>query len=186
MTLGVLELLRQAGALRQGHTVLQGGAHADGWIDKGPVMRDPGTLDEVALLQAGQLRGAWPDATLLVGVPECGAVLAAFVARHLRLPVAFVRVGEAPAWHRMHVPVAPQRVVIVEDLIGTGRGVRTAAAFLEGEGHTVLGVSAWINRADLSPLASQTLAATPYPGVPENRCLHCAQGAQVAFRGVRE
>lgn len=186
VTLGVLDLLRQAGALRPGHTALQGGAHTDGWIDKGAVMRDPGTLDEVALLQAGQLRRAWPDATLLVGLPACGAVLASFVGRHLRWPVAYLLDDEEVTWHRMHVPAAPQQVVIVDDVISTGRGVRRAAAFLRTQGHVVLGASAWVCRAELAELDVVAMTPPPYRTVGAPECPDCAQGQAVVHVGVRE
>ncbi len=186
MALSFLETLWQAGALRFGHTALQGGLHTDGWIDKGAVMRDPVTLDVVALLQAGELRRIWPDATLLVGLPACGAVLTSFVARHLRLPVAYVLDGEEPSWHRMHVPGAPQQVVIVDDVIVTGRGVQAADAFLSAQGHTVLGVSAWVCRADLAPLAVEAMTPPPYRTTSADACLDCAQGGVIEFPDVRE
>lgn len=134
MSLDLSELLEKRGALRRGHTVFRNGLHADGWIEKGELVRDPVTLDALAAVQAAGLGAAFPNATLLVGAPACGAVLASFVARHLGLPVAYVLTGADPGWHRMHVPRPGERVVYVDDLICTGTDARAVLAFLRGGG----------------------------------------------------
>ncbi|PNY82945.1 orotate phosphoribosyltransferase [Deinococcus koreensis] len=149
-------------------------------------MRDPLRLDEVARVQAEQIGRVWPQATLLVGLPECGAVLSAFVARHLGLPVAFVHSSGVPGWHRMHVPERAERAVIVDDLIGTGRGVRVAADFLIREGHAVLGVSAWISRAEPGALKVLTLMPPPYPTWKAEGCPDCSAGYAPRYTGIRE
>ncbi|MBZ9713368.1 orotate phosphoribosyltransferase [Deinococcus multiflagellatus] len=158
----LLPLLQACGALRPGLTHFRNGLLGDGWIEKGEIMRDPAQLDRVAAWQAQAIAGQFPGATLLVGAPACGAVLAAFVARHLGLPVAFLTLQPAPAWHRMHVPAPGHRAVYVDDLICTGRDARTASAFLRAQGLTVLGVSAWISRTDLGGEQLHTLAPPPF------------------------
>ena len=168
----LLALLEERGAVRRGLTHFKNGLVSDGWIEKGAVIHDPVLLDQVAAMQAQAIAGAFPTATLLVGVPACGAVLASFVAGHLNLPVAFPTLHPQPAWHRMHVPQAGERVVYVDDLICTGSDARAVLAFLRGEGLHVLGVSAWISRAELPGEHLITLADAPFrnhaslPGTP--------------------
>lgn len=158
----LLARLEERGALRRGLTQFRNGLVSDGWIEKGEVIRDPLLLDEIAAQQARAIATAFPQATLLVGVPACGAVLAAFVARHLKLPVAFPLLQPVPAWHRMHVPPAGQRVVYVDDLICTGTDARAVLNFLRGSGHHVEGVSAWISRVPLPGERLVTLADAPF------------------------
>lgn len=158
----LLPLLQACGALRPGLTHFRNGLIGDGWIEKGEVMRDPAQLDRVAAWQAQAIAGQFPGATLLVGAPACGAVLAAFVARHLECPVAFLTLQPAPAWHRMHVPGSGHRAVYVDDLICTGKDAQTAAAFLRSQGLTVLGVSTWISRTSLGGEQLHTLAPPPF------------------------
>lgn len=186
MTLDLPNLLAERGALRRGHTRFRNGLHADGWIEKGEVVRDPLTLDAVAAVQADSLRAAFPDATLLVGAPACGAVLASFVARHLGLPVAYILTGPDPTWHRMHVPRPGERVVYVDDLICTGTDARAVLAFLRRGGQTVLGVSAWLSRTALAGERLVTLTETPFRTFPAQACLLCAAGEAVRYRDIRE
>ncbi|WP_235610149.1 orotate phosphoribosyltransferase [Deinococcus aerius] len=186
MRVDLLGLLAERGAFRRGHTVFRHGLHADGWIEKGELMRDPAGLDEVAAMQAEALHAAFPGATLLTGAPACGAVLASFVARHLHLPVAFPLTGEAMGWHRMHIPEPGGRVVYVDDLVCTGTDARAVLAFLRREGHTVLGVSAWLSRTPLDGERLATLTQAPFQTFPADGCPLCQMGVPVMFRGVRE
>lgn len=186
MTTDLPRLLGERGALRPGHTAFRNGLHADGWIEKGEIVRDPATLDGVAAVQAASLRAAFPEATLLVGAPACGAVLASFVARHLGLPVAYVLTGERPGWHRMHVPTPGERLVYVDDLICTGTDARAVLTFLRGEGHTALGVSAWLSRTGLEGERLVTLTGAPFQTFPAAECPLCAAGEGLIWRDVRE
>lgn len=151
--------------------------------------RDPARLDTLAATQAGQIARAFPGATLVVGASQCGAVLAAFVARHLGLPVAFLNVeGEGAFFHRMHVPEPGERVVLAEDLICTCQDARVLVRSLRERGHEVLGLSAWAVRdgAALPEVPVTTLAAHPYRTFAAEACRLCAGGEGLAWGGVRE
>ncbi|EYB68359.1 orotate phosphoribosyltransferase [Deinococcus phoenicis] len=182
----LLNVLEERGALRRGHTVFRNGRHADGWTEKGDVFRDPAALDAVAAAQAASLRAAFPDTTLLVGAPACGAVLASFVGRHLGLPVAYVLTGPHPGWHRMNLPAPGQQAVYVDDLICTGTDARAVLAFLRRAGHTVSGVSAWLSRTPLAGERLVTLSGAPFQTSAAEACPLCRAGVEVAFRDVRE
>lgn len=176
--------LEECGALRQGHTHFRSGGHADGWVEKGEVVRHAARLDTLAAAQARQIQQAFGTADLLVGAPACGAVLASFVARHLHLPVAYVQLDAEPHWHRMHVPGARRKVVYIDDLICTGAGTRDVLAFVRQAGHAVLGVSAWSSRVPLPDLV--TLGPAPFQTFSPDRCPHCAAGEPAQWTGVRE
>ncbi|THF69479.1 orotate phosphoribosyltransferase [Deinococcus sp. Arct2-2] len=174
---------------RDGHTVLKDGLHADGWLEKGELVRKPVELDRLAKRQAEQIQTHWPSADLIVGVSQCGAVLAAFVARHLALPVAFVNLqADQMTFHRMNVPEFPQRVVLVDDLISTGTDARLLVAGMRRAGHTVLGLSVWTVRqtAQLPELPLLTLWPHPYHTWSAAACPHCAAGEAVRWEQVRE
>lgn len=178
---GVLEA---AGALKPGHTQFRSGGHADGWVEKGQIIHDAARLDDLAAAQARQIQQAFPTADLLVGAPACGAVLASFIARHLRLPVAYVLADAGPQWHRMHVPGAGRQVVYVDDLICTGTGAKDVLGFLKRDGHHVLGISAWSSRVPLPDLV--TLGPPPFRTFPAGTCPQCRAGAPLRWVDVRE
>lgn len=184
---GVLNLLREHGGLREGHTSFRNGRHGNGWIEKGALFRDPGLLDAVAEQQAQHLLRHFPDAELLVGASQCGAVLASFVARRAELPVAFTTEGAAGlAFHRMHRPEPGLRTVYVDDLIATGADARAHAAFLRAAGFSFLGASAWVSGCSTLPFALATLDEAPHGLYEADACPLCARGEPLAWQDVRE
>lgn len=184
--MNIFKLLKDGGGMTYGHTQFRNGLHTDGWIEKGAIVRQPQVLDAVAKTQASQIESAFPEATLLVGAPACGAVLAAFVGRYLGLPLAFVNgEGDNIAWHRMNIPTSPQKIVFVDDLICTGQGTATMLEFCTQQGHSVLGVSAWMSRVKLSvPLL--TLADMPFQTYTAAHCPLCEQQMPLIGKDVRE
>lgn len=107
--MNLLALLEDRGAFQRGHTAFRNSLPANGWVGKGNLFRDPALLDEVAAVQSEHLRVAFPEMTLPVGAPACGAVLASLVAQRLHLPVACVLTGErlvmlAPSPSRTFAP----------------------------------------------------------------------------------
>lgn len=179
------ELLSVAGAQGSGHTAFRNGLHANGWVEKGEVIRHPSLLDRVAAWQARQLAEAFPEATLLVGAPACGAVLAAFVGRHLKLPVAFME-ADSGGWHRMHVPASSQRAVYLDDLICTGTDARAVLGHLRRMGHATLGVSAWLSRTAMAGETLVTLDAPPFQTYEAQACPLCASGDVLTWTDIRE
>ncbi|UQN08265.1 phosphoribosyltransferase [Deinococcus sp. QL22] len=172
------------GALRLGHTEFLSGGHADGWVEKGALFSVPQLLEQVASAQAHHIGAAFPEATLLVGAPACGAVLASFVARHLQLPVAYMLTDGSLRWHRMHVPTAGQHAVDVDDLICTGEGAREIVQYLNQEGHHVLGISCWLSRVPLDSLI--TLEPPPFQTYTVGECPLCQAGQLLTYAGVWE
>ena len=179
----LLDLLEQRGAVYRGLTLFKNGLVSDGWIEKGGLFSDPAALEEVAAAQAQAVAADFPQATLLVGAPACGAVLAAFVARHLRLRVAFLTVNPALSWHRMNVPQPGEKVVYIDDLICTGTDARAALSFMRAQGQEVLGVSAWLSRTGLPGERLSVLAEAPFRNYPADA--HPLSGDYL-FRDVRE
>lgn len=179
----LLQLLEECGGIRRGLTHFRNGLYSNGWIEKGSVFSHPARLDVVAQEQAKTIAQAFPGATLVVGAPACGAVLASFVAQHLGKAVAYLSLHPEPVWHRMNIPAIPEKVVYVDDLICTGTDARAALAFLRGQGHEVLGVSAWLSRAEMQGEKLMTLAQAPFRNFARE---DLPAAAKILFEDVRE
>lgn len=172
-----------------GHTVFRNGSHGDGWLEKGAIIRNTLLLDSVAKRQANGIRSQFPEAELLIGSGECGPIVAAAVARYLKLPLAItVEEGKNLYFHRMHVPAAGRRAVLVDDLIFSGTDVRRHIDLLGTMGIEFLGVSVWVNhqgeRMDGVPIHS--LMAPPFSVYSEADCPLCRTGVPLAYTEVRE
>lgn len=180
-------LLTEHQALFAGHTAFRNGLHGDGWREKGAIIRQPGVLAQVTGAQARQARQHLGDLSLVVGASFCGAVVASFVAWELGVPVAFVNEDAgAMHYHRMHRPETGQRVLIVDDLICTGRDAATIATFLRSHGQEVAGVSAWISRVALPGERLLTLAPAPFRSFESGTCPLCRANLPLLHADIRE
>ena len=83
-----------------------------------------------------------PDCEVLMGTSTAGIAHAAIAAHILNLPMGYVRTGakDHGRENRIEGRLEPgQRVVIVEDLISTGKSVLDVASALKSAGGVVLG-----------------------------------------------
>jgi orotate phosphoribosyltransferase len=84
---------------------------------------------------------------------------------------------------------AGKRVVVVEDVVTTGRSTREVISILEGLGADVTGVASIVNRSrepqPFLPLPSRALLEVDFPTWTENECPLCRDGVPIAKPGSR-
>lgn len=154
----VLDILASAGALLEGHFVLQGGEHSDFFLRFARLTRDEGLAERVATLLL-DVAPFVPAREFTVLCPEtAGAFLGSAIARvrgaglaiaevdDRRCPVPRLRAGE----------IKPgMTVLVVNDVVTTGNSVSTLIDLAHSRSATVAGVAVF---AAIHPEALQTLA----------------------------
>jgi orotate phosphoribosyltransferase len=121
-------------ALTRGEYLLSGGARSDYYIDKFRLFSDPHILRRIARLFAPVVSQTSPD--LIGGTELGGVILATAVSQMTGIPMIVVRKSPkqygAFADEYVEGPFeAGQRVLLLEDVITSGREVLAAAARLE-------------------------------------------------------
>lgn len=121
-------------ALRQGEVLLSGGKRSDYYIDKFRLFSDPQVLRRIARLFAPIVAETNPH--LIAGTELGGVIIATAVSQMTNLPMIVVRKSPkqygAFADEYVEGPFeAGQRVLLLEDVITSGREVLAAAARLE-------------------------------------------------------
>lgn len=172
-----------------GHTAFRNGMHGDGWLEKGAIIRDVSLLDSFAERQAAAIRTRFPETDLIICTGECGAIVAAAVARCLGYPIAVtISEGEQLYFHRMHIPASDQRAILVDDLIFSGTEVRRHVDFLQQTGIELLGVSAWVNRQSdhIAGVPVHSLMPPPFSLFSITDCPLCQHKVPLAFTEIRE
>lgn len=121
---------------------------ASGW--KSPIYCDnrkllslPFTRDFIKSELANVVFEKFPDADLLAGVATAGIAWGAMVADQLKLPFIYVRPKpkEHGLGNQIEGQFAPsQKVVVVEDLVSTGKSSLQVVDILRGQGLEVLGM----------------------------------------------
>ena len=82
-----LDLLRESGALLEGHFLLSSGMHSNKYVQCAKLIMHPDKCEEVAKKIAEKLEGQ--DFDLVVGPAMGGIIIAYEVARQLGLPAIF-------------------------------------------------------------------------------------------------
>lgn len=188
----ILRLIQENGGYFAGHTVFRNGYHAEGWIEKGALIHNPRALDYVSMVQAQHILEHFPDIELVIGTPNCGAIVAHNVARHLNVRLAFtkkdVEVVQTLEFHRMYRPPTGKKVVLIDDMVCTGHDIRQHIRFLQAYGMTLLGISVWMNRQEavIDGITVLELLPMPFAMFPAEDCPLCQQGVEIKYHDIRE
>lgn len=190
----VIELLTKTGALRKGHYEYSNGLHADEFLQPALALRHYQTARTLGVGLSRKLRA---NHEIRAIIPQLSVVAPATAG----LPVAYA-VCEALRAHqvywaekanetdalrfRQYVDVQPgEQVLMVDDILRTGRRLTELKKLVEARGGTVVGVAVMVYQpnpkiADFSPLPLYYLAeldATYYKDA--SSCELCKQGVPV-------
>jgi orotate phosphoribosyltransferase len=189
-----LAVLEEARALTHGHFRLSSGLHSPAYVQCARLTEDPrrarraGEALAAALLE--RLGGA-PDSVL---APAMGGLLIGHeVASALGVPFRFTEraADGAMALRRGFALAAGERVVVVEDVVTTGRSTRETIELAEAGGARVIGVGALLDRSGGGEGAAPftvpfvSLAHLDLPTWRPEECPRCAAGEPVEKPGSR-
>jgi orotate phosphoribosyltransferase len=137
--------LEESGALRRGHFLLSSGLHSEAYVQCALLLEEPVRARRVGEFLADMLRSFHPDSVLS---PALGGVIIGYeVAAALGVPFRFSeRKGEEMGLRRGFTLRQGERVVVVEDVVTTGRSTLETAALATGRGARVVAIGAIIDR----------------------------------------
>jgi orotate phosphoribosyltransferase len=139
-------LLESSGALRRGHFILSSGLHSPVYVQCALLLEEPRRAERVGRALARRLAALRPDSVLSPAMG--GLIIGHEVARALGVPFRFTERHEGEmALRRSFRLAAGERVVIVEDVVTTGRSTREAAELVTAAGAQVVAVGAIIDRS---------------------------------------
>lgn len=186
----LLELFREREALLEGHFLLSSGLHSPRYLQCARVLMDPVVATRLGALLAEKLGRLLPEPPSAVVAPALGGVLVAHeVARGFGCAGLFTeRTDGGMSLRRGFALRAGEPVVVVEDVITTGKSTREVFAALEPTGATVIGVGSLVDRSggsvDLGvPRAS--LITLEVPTWSADECPLCQQGGTPVKPGSR-
>jgi orotate phosphoribosyltransferase len=181
------EVLRAAGAIKQGHFLFSSGLHGDTYVEKFDLLRNPRATEQIC----GGFVRAFADAGVeVVAGPTTGGILLAFeTARQLGVAAAYAeREGETGrAFRRGTTFQSGARVLVVDDILTTGGSVRETLAALAAHDVVVVGIGVLWDRSggkvDFGvPLVA--LNAEEIAAYPPDQCPLCAAGVPLIKPGT--
>jgi orotate phosphoribosyltransferase len=148
----VIELLKESGALLEGHFLLSSGRHSDRYFQCARLFQHPDraalALGALAERIRADIRAGKITVDAVVG-PALGGVIAAYeIGRQLGRPAFFTERDETGAMNlRRGFAIEPgQGILIVEDVVTTAKSSRESAAVLQSLGAEIAGLACLVDR----------------------------------------
>ena len=183
----MLELFKRSGALLEGHFTLSSGLHSGGYLQCALVLQHPGHATALGAALADRARAL---GSVVVVSPALGGVIIGHeVGRALGARAVFAerRDGRLTLSRGFSIGRG-ERVLVVEDVVTTGRSTRETVAVAEEEGGQVVGAVALINRGGTSPdvgVPFEALADVVVPTHEPEMCPLCARNVPLTKPGSR-
>jgi orotate phosphoribosyltransferase len=187
MALDVLALLNKTGALLQGHFRLSSGLHSPIYVQCALLLQLPRNASAVGEALAKRVRPLRPKKIV---APALGGLIIGYtVAEALGIPMVFTERKDGEMTLRRGFKISQgERVVIVEDVVTTGKSTRETAKVVAEHGGLVFGFASILNRSgsknpfDAPYESLLTLALETYG---EGNCPLCKTGVPIDAPGSR-
>ncbi len=148
MAVDLAAVLREVGALQEGHFLLSSGRHSDRYIEKFALLMRPRETEQVCRGFTERFANAGVET---VAGPTTGGILLAFeVARQLGVRAVYAERAEGGPGRefRRGATFRPgERVLVVDDILTTGGSVRDTLAALARHRVEVVGVGVLVDRS---------------------------------------
>ncbi len=183
----ILEIYTKTGALLTGHFLLSSGLHSDRYLQSALVLQQP----EIATRLCAALAEHFRDLKIEVVIaPALGGVFVSHeTARALRVRALFAeRVNGELTLRRGFSLRANERVLVVEDVITTGKSTRETIAVAEKAGGRVIAAGSLVDRsggkAELG-VPYRSLVTLDVPTYRPEDCPLCRAGSAPVKPGSR-
>lgn len=186
---GWLRQLETCGALKRGHFLLSSGLHSPAYVQCALLLAEPKRARQAGEAIAEALRGRGIAADSVLSPALGGVIIGHEVAAALGVPFRFVeREGSGLALRRGFALESGERVVVVEDVVTTGKSTLETAAIAEGAGASVVAIGSILDRSGgrhAFTVPYSSLLALELPTWRAEECPLCADGSVAVKPGSR-
>jgi orotate phosphoribosyltransferase len=181
----VESVFKQSGAILEGHFLLTSGLHSPVYWEKFRILEQPRHAQRLCGMIAAYFKRS--DIDVVAGPTTGGIILAFEVARQMGLRCIFAeKEGERRVFRRGFVLNAGERVLVVDDILTTGKSVREVLEAVGKCGGVVAGIGVLVDRSDRDlgfgyPVMSCLRSVTPV--YEAANCPLCLQGLPIVKPG---
>ena len=145
---GILDIFKKQGALLEGHFLLSSGLHSPQYLQCARVLMDTRIASDLGARLAALLKAAGVHPNVVVAPAMGGIVVGHEVARGFGCRSLFTeREGTTMTLRRGFTLERGETVVVVEDVITTGKSTREVLAVVEAAAAKVVGVASLVDRS---------------------------------------
>ena len=162
----VLDLFRTRGALLEGHFILTSGLHSTGYLQCALVLQHPADAETLGRALAAKVEAAGHAVDVVLSPAMGGLIIGHEVGRALGVRAIFAERQEGALTLRRGFRLEPgERVLVVEDVVTTGKSTLETVAVAEQAGAVVVAAASIINRGggDALTIPYVSLADARFP-----------------------
>ena len=183
----VLQVFKDNDALLEGHFVLSSGLHSPNYMQCALVLQNPAATEKLCREIANKFKEEKPTAVI---APALGGVLVSYeVARALGVKGIFTERKDGEMLLRRGFTLSDKdRVIIVEDIITTGRSTKEVIDVVKGQGSKIIGVACIGDRTEGKVdfgVPFKSLAKVSIPVFSQEECPLCKQEIPLSRPGSR-
>ncbi|HEV8572646.1 MAG TPA: orotate phosphoribosyltransferase [Actinomycetota bacterium] len=176
-------ILRERGALLEGHFLLSSGKHSDRYVEKARIFEDP-----LLVRRFGEEIASWYEDVQTVVSPAVGAIPLGFavaMAAGARFVYAEREAGVMSLRRGFYLEPG-ERVLVVEDVVTTGGSAAEVYEVVRSSGAEALGVAAMVDRSRAEmPFPLRALVRVDAETFEPEDCPLCKEGLPVEAPGSR-
>ncbi len=145
MSINVVEILKECDALLEGHFLLSSGKHSNKYCQCAKLMQYPDKTEKVISIVKDKVKNLGVD--VIVG-PAMGGITAAYeLGRQLGIKAIFTERENNVMTLRRGFEIKPgEKILIMEDVVTTGKSSMETAKVLESLGGKVIGIGCIVDR----------------------------------------
>ncbi len=182
----MIEILKQTGALLEGHFLLTSGKHSKQYVQCAKILRYPDKAAEVLQSVAEKLKAL--DLDLLVGPAMGGIIVAYELGRQLGIEAIFTERVDGQMELRRGFEIKPgARIAICEDVVTTAKSSMEVKKLLESMGGEVIALASIIDRTagnvDIDVISAIKLEIETFD---KEDCPMCKAGMEYVKPGSRK
>lgn len=184
----IIEILKESGALLEGHFQLSSGRHSNQYVQCAQILQYPWYLDQCCQALAELFADQELD---LVIAPAVGGILISNgVGRVLRKKSFFTERENGKMVLRRNFQISPgEKVLIVEDVVTTGKSVKEVIEVVQDAGGEIVGIGSFIDRSngkqDFDGLKFRSLIKLDMESFLPEECPFCQDKIPVSKPGTR-
>jgi orotate phosphoribosyltransferase len=187
----LMEVLEQRGAIERGHFLLSSGRHSDTYLQTAKILQFPELAGKLAKEIAENFASLGPSGQVdVVLAPALGGIVLGFaVAQALGCRMVFAEREDSEMRLRRGFDLKEgERVLVVEDVITTGKSIKELLDIVEEKKARLVGVAALVDRGDQKvfsevPVSLVRLSVKSY--LPEE-CPLCRANKPLVAPGSRQ
>jgi len=187
---GVIDLMKESGALMTGHFELASGLHSKEYIQCARLLEHPEKAERVGVYLAGLLKQAVGDGApeVVVNPAVGGLIIGHEVARALGTHCIFAeRVGGTMSLRRGFTIEDGERAVVVEDVFTTGGSIKEVMEVVSRAGGRVVAVGSVVDRSvgvDFG-VPTVSLVRAEIENYDPAECPMCRDGLEIVKPGTK-